>query len=422
MRIGLVSAEYHGHAQSGGIGTYMRNVATMLSDRGHSIEVFTSGPNDIAYLARQNLRINAVATSSRVEFPARVTSTFIARHELQAFDVIEGAEYLAETSGISAAVPDVPIVLKLHTPSSIIGIVNNQAVTRMAKARFIIGGLRRGRRLRPYWVYDPAGDYEKWGVQHADEVTAPCRAIVEVLQDVWSMDLSSVSIIPNVFCASTELLNIESGTSSPTISFIGRLEYRKGVDDIAAAIPLVLREQADAKFRFVGRSSRYPGHGGDIAEVLKQRLLHWGSNVEFIGSVSYNEIAQCYANTDIVAAPSLWDNFPNVCLEAMAASRCVIASSAGGMGEIIEHGRTGLLVPPRDPKAIAAAILELLRDPIRRISMGRAAREHVISAYSPQVIARLQEASYARAVTRARERLSRGQEPCSNISATIEDA
>jgi glycosyltransferase involved in cell wall biosynthesis len=88
----------------------------------------------------------------------------------------------------------------------------------------------------------------------------------------------------------------------------------------------------------------------------------------------------------------------------MAAARGVIGTSAGGMAEIVEHGRTGLLVPPRDPKAIADAILALLRDPERRIAMGHAARAHVTTAYAPDVIAPLQEASYRRAIERAKVR------------------
>ena len=86
----------------------------------------------------------------------------------------------------------------------------------------------------------------------------------------------------------------------------------------------------------------------------------------------------------------------------MAAARGVIGSSAGGMTEIIDHGRTGLLIPPRDPNLIAAAILELLRDPTRRIAMGAAARAHVTTAFAPDVIAPLQEASYVRAIAQSR--------------------
>ena len=97
-----------------------------------------------------------------------------------------------------------------------------------------------------------------------------------------------------------------------------------------------------------------------------------------------------------------------VCLEAMAAARGVIGSTAGGMAEIIEEGRTGLLVPPRNPKAIAEAILALLRDSKRRAAMGSAAREQVVAAYSSDVIGPLQEASYWRAIRRAEVRCGMG--------------
>jgi glycogen synthase len=78
------------------------------------------------------------------------------------------------------------------------------------------------------------------------------------------------------------------------------------------------------------------------------------------------------------------------------------------MAEIIEEGRTGLLVPPRNPKAIAEAILVLLRDSKRRVAMGSAAREQVIAAYPPDVVGPLQEASYRRAIRRAEIRCGIG--------------
>ena len=93
--------------------------------------------------------------------------------------------------------------------------------------------------------------------------------------------------------------------------------------------------------------------------------------------------------------PSVWENFPYVCLEAMAAGRGVIASSGGGMAEIIDDGRTGRLVEPRDPRGLADAMLEMLADPAGRIAMGKKARAHIGVAYSSKVIGPLQEASYS---------------------------
>jgi glycosyltransferase involved in cell wall biosynthesis len=144
-----------------------------------------------------------------------------------------------------------------------------------------------------------------------------------------------------------------------------------------------------------------------LLDVTIARLAGRGAGrIEFSGAVQYSQISEFLADTAVGVFPSYWENFPYVCLEAMAAGCGVIGSSCGGMAEIIEHGRTGLLVPPRNPRVIAEALIELLRDPARRAAMGAAARAHVVQAYSAEAIAPLQEASYARAIARARQRLA----------------
>jgi glycosyltransferase involved in cell wall biosynthesis len=140
--------------------------------------------------------------------------------------------------------------------------------------------------------------------------------------------------------------------------------------------------------------------------MLKRLLAPVSHAVEYVDGVPYDQVHRYYAESDICVLPSIWENFPNVCLEAMSAARGVVGSSAGGMAEMIDDGRTGLLMPPRNPRAIADAILRLLREPDRRMEMGRAARQHVRTAYAPEVIAPLQEASYVRAIARARDRRS----------------
>jgi glycosyltransferase involved in cell wall biosynthesis len=174
------------------------------------------------------------------------------------------------------------------------------------------------------------------------------------------------------------------------------------VFDFAKAIPLVLKRMPKARFRFIGRSLPHPGEHRDIGAMLKERLRKYCYAVEFVGGVPHEEMPKFYAATEVCVFPSIWEAFGYVCLEAMAAARGVIGSNAGGMAEIIEHGRTGLLVPPQSPRAIANAILELLEQPNRRIAMGLAARTHVLSAYSPDVIGPLQEASYMRAIESAK--------------------
>ena len=140
------------------------------------------------------------------------------------------------------------------------------------------------------------------------------------------------------------------------------------------AIPLVLRKCPGVKFRLIGSSLPHPGTGEDLRSYLLRELGAHKSRVELVDAVPYAQIPRLLADSDICIFPSVWEASGFVCKEAMAAARGVIASDAGGMAEIIDHGHTGLLVPPRDPKALATAIIDLLRNPDRRIAMGRAAR------------------------------------------------
>jgi glycosyltransferase involved in cell wall biosynthesis len=84
----------------------------------------------------------------------------------------------------------------------------------------------------------------------------------------------------------------------------------------------------------------------------------------------------------------------------MSAGRGVIGSSAGGMAELLDGGKAGKLVPPKSPKSIAKAIIELLEKPEERMQLGQAARQRVLSKYNLEKIAALQEASYLQAISR----------------------
>jgi glycosyltransferase involved in cell wall biosynthesis len=182
------------------------------------------------------------------------------------------------------------------------------------------------------------------------------------------------------------------------------LEVRKGVLELARAIPTVLAQFPDARFRLIGRSLPHPGTGEDLEVHLRRLLEAHLDKVEFLGPVPYSEITAYLADTDICVFPSIWEASGFVCKEAMAAARGVIGSSGSGMAEIIEDGRTGRLVAPGDVDALAKTMIGMLRDPSGRVAMGRAAREHVLSAFAHDVIGPMQEAAYARAIARAQER------------------
>jgi glycogen synthase len=400
VHIGLISYEYAGEPAAGGIGTYVRNAAQMLARRGHQVEVYTSGRHRRSLSLQQGLTVHSLP-STREVFGEQIAPIFGEHHRRAPFDVIEGPEYGAEAASVASAFPDLPLVVKLHGPSFTIANSNACYVSWATKARFFSGSLARGRIPNNPWRYNPRFDIERLHAAQADELAANSCATAERVARAWNFPLDRISRVPLVFNSSTALERIRVETTSDTVLFLGRLEVRKGVIELAKAIPRVLSRKPHVRFRFVGRALPHPGDGVSIIDHMKGHIGRNVDRVKFVGGVPYEQVAEELAQSDICVFPSDWEASGFVCMEAMAAGRGVIGSNAGGMAEIIDHGRTGLLVPPRNPIAIANAILALIDDPEKRISMGRAARDYIIKAHSADVIGPLQEATYHRAIEHA---------------------
>jgi glycosyltransferase involved in cell wall biosynthesis len=121
------------------------------------------------------------------------------------------------------------------------------------------------------------------------------------------------------------------------------------------------------------------GEGPARAE-LEARAADLGGSIRFIGSRS--DVPRLLPAADLVVQSSLYEGFPNAVLEAMAAGRPVVATGVGGTIEAVEQERTGLLVPPRDSAALAAAIEQILTHPDRARSYGLAGRKRAEDEFS----------------------------------------
>jgi glycogen(starch) synthase len=322
------------------------------------------------------------------------------------FDVVEVPEYGGDLNAIHEAAPTLATVVKLHTASFQIAAFNSAYVSPLAKMRFVAGALRRGQIPRPFWKQkDTKDDVERKTTLLADEVTSPSQALLNWTSEAWALDRAKTRVIPNVFEPSASLLSLSPERDSRTVCFVGRLEVRKGVLELAKAIPMVLARAPDARFVFVGRSLPHPSTGEPLDEViLKIAGPAAARSITFAGGVNSDQVSGYLAASAVAVFPSYWENFPYVCLEAMSAACAVIGSNAGGMAEIIDDNRTGILVAPRSPRQIAAAIIDLLNSPAKRAAMGTAARARVVERYSSEAIAPLQEASYRLGIHRAAER------------------
>lgn len=156
------------------------------------------------------------------------------------------------------------------------------------------------------------------------------------------------------------------------IGSVGRLVYEKGFAELFAAADALGSEPDSIKFIVVGPEEKDQNDAIDSARMqeLKRRGI-----VRFLGW--QDNVVSWYPAMDIFVLPSHREGIPRACMEASAMERPVIASDIRGCREVIEHGRTGLLVAVGDPGALVAAIQELRRDPSRRRQMGAEGRRHI---------------------------------------------
>jgi len=411
MKIAFISYEYPPDTAYGGIATYVHQAARMLQRRGHRVEVFTGSPHRSGTAYEDGVFVHRVRVMEQHEFAKPIGQFFSERHKVIQFDVLEGPDFSADAREAVRLAPDIPLVLKLHTPSILLLKLNFYETTLVKKIRSYIWALLAG--IKPTWGYDPRIETHRqnsvrlneieWAhALEADEIASPSRSLGNILIKEWGLDPTLIQHVPYPYIPTPELLQIPVETQTKVVTFVGRLEVRKGVIDLAQAIPMILRYHPDAKFRFVGPADVSPRPKVDMQTYLENMLRHYSNSLEFTGPVALSEIPQVLAATDICVFPSLWENFPCVCLEAMAAARGIVGSDAGGMVDMLDAGRVGRLVPPRSPHSIAQAIIELLGNPELRMKLGQAARERILTEYSADHISVLQEASYARAISRRR--------------------
>jgi glycosyltransferase involved in cell wall biosynthesis len=185
--------------------------------------------------------------------------------------------------------------------------------------------------------------------------------------------------------------------------FSGRLIQRKGIPYLIRALPRVLERRA-VRVVITGEGDRR----SEWEELASRMGL--GDKVEFLGFVSNQRLAELYRTCDLYVHPAIFDDNDDteglgvVLVEALA-SRCpVVASAVGGIVDVIEHEKTGLLVPQKDEVALADAILRLLDDPALGRRLGEAGRAFAQSHFDWDRITDETETLYHLAVARAAER------------------
>jgi glycosyltransferase involved in cell wall biosynthesis len=174
---------------------------------------------------------------------------------------------------------------------------------------------------------------------------------------------------------------VEPG-ADPQVVFVGTIAERKGLIDFADALLALKKDcgRLPARPVIVGDGVQEgPGAFDRMKEAYARRGL---DEVEFVGTLDPKEVVQLLSRAAVFCLPSHSEGLPLSLLEAMAAGTATVATPVGDIPEVLDQGRVGVLVPVRDPGALATALRHLLADPSRRRDLGKRARERVELRFS----------------------------------------
>jgi glycosyltransferase involved in cell wall biosynthesis len=182
---------------------------------------------------------------------------------------------------------------------------------------------------------------------------------------------------------------------APLVLLFSRLNPLKGIEYFLQSASIVAGHFPEARFLIVGDA---PQTGADYIKGLKDDVARLGLENRVIFTGFRLDTPELLSEAAVSVLPSLSEGLSNTLLESMAAGVPVVATNVGGNTEVVEEGVTGLLVPPRDPEAIAHAVCLLLKNPELASSLGRAGKKSVIERFSLDRMVRETEGLYLKLI------------------------
>lgn len=390
MKIGILSYEYPPETGFGGIGTYSYYQARALAKLGHKVHVFAgSTTNGRLQKDIDGLRVTRIKQEGWLQRTTKPLgdrrawwgknrietgyATYCAvRHAMargESFDFFE----MPECGGDGAVVTtllQVPSAVRFHSPARLImNIYNTPKIDRevTAFAEQIAINNAAVRTSCSKWLADEVA--KKMGVR------GPIHAIPNGI-DLSLFDRDEGIDVHTQFGIPKDGLKV---------FFANRMEERKGIHLVRDMAFNVLQKYPHVHMVFAG-NDLFGFMEKEILPFIQKNKLQ--KRFHYVGQRTLPEVRAILKKVDVFLIPSLWENAPYSCIEAMAAGRAIVASDCGGMPELIRHHETGLLARNNDPQSFIKALHEAIEDPALRDRMGRAARREVESRLTDVAVAK----------------------------------
>ena len=362
MHICFNALDYPSHLGGGGVGNQVQILARALVGAGHRVSVVAlAKPGLPDFTDDHGVRVYRVRCGnwhwylSKVPLVGRVLilpvrelerslATFRqirAIHRTDPIDLIEGIE--TGMFGVARWLPLVPVVIRLHGEP--------YTFTKYTPGMERTAGLCFGRL------------FQRAALRRARLLIAPSLAHASEIATELGHNRPPIEVVPNALspemgCPSLDFRATEA-VEGPIILYVGRLERGKGIPTLLAASRHVLAAVGDARLVLAG--SLHPSLPcAELDTILEQ--LPYRDRILLLGHVPWRDLFNWYRRAAVCVLPSHYETFGLAALEPMAFGVPVVATRAGGLPEIIDHGVNGLLVRSGDTGELADAIIRLLKD------------------------------------------------------------
>ncbi|GLZ43329.1 glycosyltransferase family 4 protein [Actinokineospora sp. NBRC 105648] len=406
MRVLMLSWEYP-PVVVGGLGRHVHAVARHLAAQGHDVVVLCrhEAGTDALTHPTEDGRHDGVRVIRVAEDPTHL----VFEKDLVAWTLAMGhAMIRAGLALLGGWHPDVVHAHDWLVTHPAVALAEQAGAPLVATVHATEAGRHSG------WLSQPLNQQvhsvEWWLANRADAVITCSSAMRAEVAHLFEVDPAGITVIhngieprdwrvpPRAVRAARAAYSVEG---APLLLFFGRLEWEKGVHDLIAALPRIRASHPGTRLVVAGKGSQ----SGALLEL--SRKLRVRRAVDFVGHLSDTELVATLSAADAVVLPSRYEPFGIVALEAAAVGAPLVASTAGGLGEVVVEGETGVSFAAGDVEGIAAGVRRVLDDPGGARRRARAAKARLPVDFSWELIATQTAGVYASAVVGERVLLGR---------------
>lgn len=391
----------------GGLGKHVHALATHLARQGHDVVVVCR--HEAGTDATTHPGVDEIMAGVRVIRVAEDPPHLAFQSELVAWTLAMGhAMIRAAHEVLRSWRPDVVHAHDWLVTHPAVAIADLVGVPLVATVHATEAGRHSG------WLSHPLNrqvhSVEWWLANRADALITCSAAMRTEVAQLFDVDADQVHVLHNGIeldawrARPAEVARARhryNPDGAPLLLFFGRLEWEKGVQDVIAALPRIRASHPGTRLVIAGKGRHEPEL---VAAARRHRVLR---AIDFVGHLTHQDLRVVLAAADAVVLPSRYEPFGIVALEAAAAAAPLVASTAGGLAEVVVDGQTGVSFPPGDVGRLTAAVRAVLTDPAGAKRRAKAARARLVTDFDWSRIAAATVEVYANAVRAQRPALGR---------------